>query len=91
MTSLGFSSGRLDPIWLIFFPMACPLLSKRFEVAKGEDTPPLFLRSSTTFDYNSSVTWRGTNVSGRAMPSGTYVVRLETESGVEARKVMLVR
>jgi hypothetical protein len=25
------------------------------------------------------------------MPSGTYFVRLETESGVEARKAMLVR
>ena len=28
---------------------------------------------------------------GRAMPSGTYIVRLESDSGVEARKVMLVR
>jgi DNA-binding beta-propeller fold protein YncE len=37
------------------------------------------------------LTWNGRNSQGRAMPSGTYIVRLETESGVEARKVMLVR
>jgi len=35
--------------------------------------------------------WNGLDVSGRAMPSGTYIVRLETESGAEARKVSLVR
>ena len=38
-----------------------------------------------------SLIWRGCDSSGRAMPSGTYVVRLETESGVEARKVSLIR
>ena len=38
-----------------------------------------------------SLTWNGRDSQGRAMPSGTYFVRLVTESGVEARKVMLVR
>jgi len=38
-----------------------------------------------------SLLWRGCDVAGRAMPSGTYIVRLETESSVEARKVMLLR
>jgi len=38
-----------------------------------------------------SLTWNGRDSQGRAMPSGTYIVRLETESGVEAKKVMLVR
>ena len=33
----------------------------------------------------------GRDAAGRAMPSGTYVVRLGTRSGVEARKVMLIR
>jgi hypothetical protein len=28
---------------------------------------------------------------GRAVSSGTYIIRLETDSHVEARKVMLVR
>ena len=40
---------------------------------------------------NHSVVWNGKDAMGRAVPSGTYVVRRETESGVEARKVMLVR
>ena len=38
-----------------------------------------------------SVVWNGKDAMGRAVPSGTYVVRLETESSVEARKVMLLR
>jgi hypothetical protein len=37
------------------------------------------------------VSWDGGGYQGRAMPSGTYLVRLETESGVEARKITLVR
>ena len=36
-------------------------------------------------------TWNGCDVAGHAMPSGTYIVRLETESGAEARKVSLIR
>jgi CubicO group peptidase (beta-lactamase class C family) len=38
-----------------------------------------------------SLTWNGLDAAGRAMPSGTYIVRLETESGVEARKMLLLR
>jgi hypothetical protein len=38
-----------------------------------------------------TLTWTGRDSQGRAMPSGTYIVRLETDSGVEARKVSLVR
>ena len=38
-----------------------------------------------------TLTWNGRDAQGRAMPSGTYLVHLETESGVQARKVMLVR
>ncbi|MCK5485115.1 MAG: hypothetical protein KAI86_02815, partial [Desulfobacterales bacterium] len=30
-----------------------------------------------------SVVWNGKDANGRAVPSGTYVVRLETESSVE--------
>ena len=40
---------------------------------------------------NHSLLWNGRDYQGDSMPSGTYLVRLETESGVEARKVMLVR
>ncbi len=38
-----------------------------------------------------SVTWNGRDGRGRAMPSGTYIIRLETETGVQASKVVLVR
>ena len=38
-----------------------------------------------------TLTWNGRDDAGRALPSGTYIVRLETESGVEARKVSLIR
>jgi S-formylglutathione hydrolase FrmB len=39
----------------------------------------------------NALTWSGCDSQGRALPSGTYIVRLETESGVEARKVSLIR
>jgi hypothetical protein len=38
-----------------------------------------------------SLVWEGADMSGRAVSSGTYIVRLETDSCVEARKVMLLR
>jgi len=38
-----------------------------------------------------TLTWNGCDAQGRAVPSGTYVVRLETESDVGARKVILIR
>ena len=40
---------------------------------------------------NHSIVWNGKDAAGRAMPSGTYIVRIEAEQGVHARKVMLVR
>jgi len=40
---------------------------------------------------NHSVVWSGKDATGRAVPSGTYVVRLETEDGVQAQKVLLLR
>ena len=38
-----------------------------------------------------SLLWNGRDVTGRSMPSGTYLVRLETESRIESRKLMLIR
>ena len=38
-----------------------------------------------------TVTWNGCDSQGRAMPSGIYLVRLETESGIQSRKMTLVR
>jgi hypothetical protein len=38
-----------------------------------------------------TLTWNGRDSQGAAMPSGIYVVRLESESRVESRKLMLIR
>jgi len=38
-----------------------------------------------------SVVWNGKDAMGRAVPSGTYIVRLETEGATQAKKVMLIR
>jgi hypothetical protein len=35
--------------------------------------------------------WDGRDAHGRAMPSGTYLVRLKTDAGVQSQKVVLVR
>ena len=37
------------------------------------------------------VTWRGRDDAGRAVPSGSYYVRLETATGSDTRKVMLLK
>ena len=55
----------------------------------GRRVAELADRTFTAGEHN--LTWDGRNSQGRAMPSGTYVVGMETESGVEARKVMLLR
>jgi len=38
-----------------------------------------------------SLTWNGRDSEGAVMPSGNYIVRFETESGVASRKVTLIR
>lgn len=38
-----------------------------------------------------SVKWAGRDDTGRTVPSGTYLVRMETGDGAEARKISLVR
>jgi hypothetical protein len=38
-----------------------------------------------------SVAWDGRDADGRTMPTGIYLVGLETEAGVTARKVSLIR
>jgi hypothetical protein len=48
--------------------------------------------ASRLFDAGQhTVNWNGSDSRGRAVPSGTYIVRLETDERVESRKVMLVR
>jgi hypothetical protein len=48
--------------------------------------------ASRSYDAgNHSTDWNGKDSMGRAVPSGTYVVRLNTESAAQAKKMMLVR
>jgi len=50
------------------------------------------LLTDRNFDAGThSLTWSGRDEAGRSMPSGTYLVRLETESAVGAQKLMLLR
>jgi hypothetical protein len=39
----------------------------------------------------NSVAWSGRDAAGHTVPSGTYLVRMETEDGAQARKISLVR
>jgi len=48
--------------------------------------------ANRTYDAgHHSVVWYGKDAMGRAVPSGSYFVRLETESTVETQKVSLIR
>ncbi len=38
-----------------------------------------------------TVNWDGRDANGTAMPSGTYLARMDTEAGVQAKKMMLIR
>jgi len=38
-----------------------------------------------------SVYWGGTGLRGQALPSGTYLIKMETLDGVETQKVQLIR
>lgn len=55
----------------------------------GKRVAVLADRTLTAGDH--SLLWNGRDVAGRSMPSGTYLVRLETESAVRSQKLMLVR
>ena len=74
---------------LRLFKIVSPVRVMRDHVIKLVPRRDRFLH--TTVRARTLVVWNGKGATGRAVPSGTYVVRLETESGVEARKVMLLR
>ena len=48
--------------------------------------------ANRTYDQGDHVLiWDGSNAAGLAMPSGVYLIRLETEDAFQTRKAMLVR
>jgi len=78
-----------------------PQTTIAFEVSRGEDLVVAIydlmgrrlrvLAEGMHASGRHEVTWNGQDTHGHAMASGTYIVRLDSESGSEARKVMLVR
>ena len=49
------------------------------------------LADRTFADGEHSLLWNGRDAWGRAMPSGPYIIRLETDSRVKAQKIMLLK
>jgi len=87
---IGAYPNPFNPQTTITFALAKP---QRTEVAIYDLTGKLLsvLADRTYAAGNHSVVWNGKDATGRAVPSGTYVVRLETEDGVQAKKVLLLR
>jgi hypothetical protein len=66
---------------------------QRAEVAVYDLTGRLLnVLANRSYDVGDhSVVWNGKDAAGRAVPSGTYIVRLFAETEAQARKVMLLR
>lgn len=79
-----------NPNTKIRFTLARPQRAKIFVSNLAGDHVALLEERS--YDAGThTVTWNGCDAVGREVASGTYIVRLEAEDGVQARKVMLVR
>jgi hypothetical protein len=76
-TTIAFALGRREQIELAVYELTGKLVTV---LARGAYAPG-----------THTVGWNGRDPTGKAMPSGSYLVRLKTESGVETRKVMLVQ
>lgn len=78
-----------------------PLTTVTFELSRRQDVnvsvydlrgrPVRLLISGSHAAGRHRVTWNGRDESDREVASGTYIVRLETESDVDERKMMLIR
>jgi uncharacterized membrane protein len=77
MTAIKFSTNRDQRVTLSVVNMA------------GRRVATLADRAFAAGDHQ--VTWQGTDEFGRAVPSGTYLIKLESEDGVRTDKMMLVR
>ncbi len=76
-TRIGFSLARGGMATLEIYDVAGRLVRTLLSGEKPEGT--------------SSVIWNGCNDKGRQLGAGTYFYRLQTESGVMTRKMLLVR
>ena len=89
-TSIHNHPNPFNPQTTITFGLDQP---RRAEIAVYDLTGRLLgvLANRTYAAGHHSLVWNGKDAMGRAVPSGTYIVRLETGSGVETRRVMLLR
>ena len=77
MTTVKFSVARTQHVTLAVYNMS------------GQRVATL---ADGTYDAGEHpVQWNGTDVSGRGVSSGTYIVHMQSEDGVSASKIMLVR
>jgi hypothetical protein len=76
-TNVKFSLARAQNVRLAVFDMTGRLVNELAD------------RQFTAGDH--SVRWSGTNALGQSVPSGTYLLRLESADGVRSDKMMLVR
>jgi len=77
LTSISFSVDRPQRVSISVFDMT----GKRVATVSNE----VYGAGSHT------VEWNGKDSSGRAVSSGAYLVRMETEGQAESKKIMLVR
>jgi len=76
-TTISFSLGRSEWAKIGVYDLGGRLLS---------------VLADRTYDAgHHTIVWYGNDAMGRVLPSGSYVVRLETESAVETQKVSLIR
>ena len=87
---IGVYPNPFNPMTVISYSLARPQhVSLSVYDLNGRLSTPLVDREMPAGTH--SIEWRGDDSRGRAVASGTYIVRLETESRVEARKVQLIR
>ncbi|NNE08218.1 MAG: T9SS type A sorting domain-containing protein, partial [Gemmatimonadetes bacterium] len=79
-----------NPLTRIAFEMSAPgpALLEIFDTA-GRRIATLLHEERSAGRHVSE--WRGRDDAGRAVPSGVYFYRLKTESGVETRRMVLIR
>ena len=87
---LGAVPNPFNPHTSLRFALAAPQ-AIRLSIWDLSGHPVITLAEGPYPTGEHSLLWNGRDSQGRAMPSGTYLVRLETETGVQAKKVMLLR
>jgi flagellar hook assembly protein FlgD len=87
---VGVHPNPFNPQTTITFALEKP---QKTEVAVYDlDGKLIAVLASRTFPAGShAVVWNGRDAGGNSLSSGTYLVRLKTGAGIEARKAMLLK